>query len=467
MQDLFMSRLRERYVKFDPDGLHREVGRHIGLSHGQAGEIVKIGEGGFNRVLLLIIEAVTLRFLYSKGVPVPQLYGYSSSNTGTEYIIIEKAAGVGLEPRWLIWASANDINSPPIVLKSRRHSSTFRPNQLEAFTSINHIPPDPQVPLQDEASTDSKMFWKRASLDISRGPWADPCSYLMSIAQKEIEWVRQYGKPLKLDFPHNGSTPGEVSPEEYIHLLEKFLLLAPYLLPRDSDNPLNQLTLRHPDLNPNNTFVSPASGGISCIIEWQHTTVEPRLLVAGHPRAFENPDIEQSPDLKEPSHHSDYNTLPAQAKVEADELYRRRHLYYYRISNGHLNKPHLQALRDPISLPRQHLVDRWGALVRMIEYWPHLPDTRGIKCPVEFTDAELEGFAKQEQMWFYLSKLVNYWRDEIGINEDGWVSNDRYEDAVRKESQLKDSLVEAAEGGEEDIHLLNEGWMFRDREEID
>lgn len=103
----------------------------------------------------------------------------------------------------------------------------------------------------------------------------------------------------------------------------------------------------------------------------------------------------------------------------------------------------------------------------MVEYWPHLPDTRGIACPVQFTDAELDGFAEQEQMWFDLNKLVNYWRDEIGVNEDGWVSNDQYEDAVRKTAQLKDSLVEAAEGDEEDIRLLNEGWMFRDREEID
>lgn len=233
-------------------------------------------------------------------------------------------------------------------------------------------------------------------------------------------------------------------------------------------------------MNPNNIFVSPDSGAISCIVDWQHTTVEPCLLVAGHPRAFENPDIEQPPDLKEPSLPSDYKSLPAKAKAEADELYRRRLLfYYYRIFNGHLNKPHLQALRDPLLLPRQHLVDRagreWngnlitlkGALVRMVGYWPHLPETRGIECPVKFTDAELDGFVEQEQMWFDLNKLVNYWRDEIGINEDGWVSNDRYEEAVRKTAQLKDSLVEAAEGDEEDIRLLNEGWMFRDREEID
>lgn len=117
------------------------------------------------------------------------------------------------------------------------------------------------------------------------------------------------------------------------------------------------------------------------MIDWQHATVELCLLVAGYPRAFENPDPEQSLYLKDPSLPLEYKTLLAQEKAETDELYRRRLLfYYYRIFNGHLNKPHLEALRDPILLPRQHLVDRagrqWngnlmtlkGALARMVKY---------------------------------------------------------------------------------------------------
>ncbi|RHZ59237.1 hypothetical protein CDV55_106708 [Aspergillus turcosus] len=233
-------------------------------------------------------------------------------------------------------------------------------------------------------------------------------------------------------------------------------------------------------LNPNNIFISPDTGAISCIIDWQHATVEPRLLIAGYPRAFENPDPEQSPDLKEPSLPLEYKTLSAQEKAEADELYRRRLLfYYYRIFNGHLNKPHLEALRDPILLPRQHLVDRagrqWngnlmtlkGALVRMVEYWLHLPDTKGLLCPVQFTGAELDGFHEQEQLWFDLNKAVNHWRDQIGgVNEDGWISNEQYDDAIQKVAELKACLVASAEGDEEDICLLEKGWLFRDREEI-
>ena len=52
-----------------------------------------------------------------------------------------------------------------------------------------------------------------------------------------------------------------------------------------------------------------------------------------------------------------------------------------------------------------------GALVRMVNYWPHLPDTKGKSCPVQFVDTELDGFPEQEQLWFDLNKIVNHWRE--------------------------------------------------------
>ncbi|RFU30175.1 hypothetical protein B7463_g6170, partial [Scytalidium lignicola] len=90
-----------------------------------------------------------------------------------------------------------------------------------------------------------------------------------------------------------------------------------------------------------------------------------------------------------------------------------------------------------------------------------------ISCPVKFTDAELDGFQEQKQLRFELNSVVNHWRDEIGgISEDGWMSDERYDDVVRKVAELKASLLATAEGDEEDIRLLEKGWLFRDREEI-
>lgn len=55
-----------------------------------------------------------------------------------------------------------------------------------------------------------------------------------------------------------------------------------------------------------------------------------------------------------------------------------------------------------------------GALVRMVEYWPHLPDTKGVACPVQFTEAEMDGFFEQEQLWFDLNKAVKLWQEQVG-----------------------------------------------------
>ncbi|CAG8935063.1 unnamed protein product [Penicillium salamii] len=531
-------RLRERYVKFDYDGLLREAEKHIGLGHGHPIQMVKIAEGGFNRVFLLTMddgfeviikipyhiagpkhyatasEAATMKYLHSKGIPVPRLYGFSSSTknpAGVEYIIMEKAPGAGLETRWLSMSKREQHRLASSLVEIEKKIFDLPLRSIGSIYFKEDVPVELQTALytantekcQDAETfcigpTADYMFWygRRAGMDLYRGPCKcasvhheiqlltiagnDPKDYLLSVAQKEIEWTRRYGKPLDLDFPHNGVFPGTKSPDDYLGLLEKYVALVPYLLPSATDSPLNRPTLRHPDLNPNNIFVSPESGAISCIIDWQHTTVEPRLLVAGHPRTFETPDAEETPQLKEPTLPEDYDTLPADEKFEADELHRRRLIsHYYRIFNGHLNKEHLEALRDPLLLPRQHLVDRagrqWsgnlmtlkGALIRMIDYWPQLPDTKGISCPICFTDTELDEFSEQEKLWFDLNKVVNHWREQIGVlSEDGWLGNELFEEAVRKTTELEDSLIASAEGDMEDIDLLKKGWPFKDREEI-
>ncbi|KOC13488.1 hypothetical protein AFLA70_11g005480 [Aspergillus flavus AF70] len=106
-----------------------------------------------------------------------------------------------------------------------------------------------------------------------------------------------------------------------------------------------------------------------------------------------------------------------------------------------------------------------GALIRMTEYWPNLPDTKGVNCPVQFTNAELEEFFEKEEQLFQLNAVVNLWREQIGgASEDGWISNENYESARQKVVELMESLIAIAEGDQEDIALLEKGWPFRDQE---
>lgn len=120
-------RLHERYVEFDHIALLRETEKFVGRDHGRATHIAKLAEGGFNHVFLIKMDdglevvakipyrftgpkyyatasdAATLCFLHSKSIPMPRLYGYSPSEdnpVGVEYILMEKAKGVGLQNKW-------------------------------------------------------------------------------------------------------------------------------------------------------------------------------------------------------------------------------------------------------------------------------------------------------------------------------------------------------------------------------
>ncbi|PWY64178.1 hypothetical protein BO83DRAFT_402664 [Aspergillus eucalypticola CBS 122712] len=343
-------------------------------------------------------EAATLCFLYAKGIPVPQLYGYSPSedNTvGVEYILMEKAMGIFFN---IPFGSIGSLYFKKDIQQD--HQATL------CAPDVPHNE-DPEVCCIGPTAICMFSYGRRASLDIDRGPWNDHKEYLA----------------FELDFPYNGVFPGLKYPADYLPLLDKYLALVPFLLPEDTNSRLNKPTHRHPDMNPNNIFTSPESGAVSCIIDWQHTFIETRLLAAGYP-------------------------------PEADELYRRRLLsYHYRIFNGHYNKPHLEALRDPILLPRQHLVDRagrqWsgnlvtskGALVRV-----------GKHCPLKFSAEEVNDFHDEEQTWLNLNKVVSQWYDQVGgVSEEGWVSNECYDETVQRVAELKSAL-------------LAKGWLFRDRD---
>lgn len=85
-----------------------------------------------------------------------------------------------------------------------------------------------------------------------------------------------------------------------------------------------------------------------------------------------------------------------------------------------------------------------------------------VACPVQFIDAEMDGF-EQEQLWFDLNKAVEFWQEQVGVSEDGWVSNEGYEETVQRVAELKASRIAIAEDDKEDIRLLE---VPRDREEI-
>lgn len=146
------SQLRRRHVEFNVAALKQAVIKHTGRN--KIIDLVKIGEGGFNRAFLLTLEdgfqavakipynlsmpkkyatsseVATLSFLRSKGLPVPKVYGWSSTNEnsiGTEYIIMEYASGIGLDAKWfdMTKAQQRDLTVEIVGMEKRMMSIPF------------------------------------------------------------------------------------------------------------------------------------------------------------------------------------------------------------------------------------------------------------------------------------------------------------------------------------------------------
>lgn len=203
-------RLRERYVKFNPAALFKEVENVLGAEHGAPKGITKLAEGGFNRVLLLTMqdgfeiivkipyplagpkyyatasEAATLQYLFSLGIPVPRVFGYSPSDSnelGVEYIIMEKAPGVGLQSRWLemskrerhnLASSFVEIEKKLFDLPLRAHGSIYFKEDIPSQQQgdLYHLGAGKDTDVFCIGPSADYTFWhgRRAGLALHRGP---------------------------------------------------------------------------------------------------------------------------------------------------------------------------------------------------------------------------------------------------------------------------------------------------------
>ncbi|KFY97854.1 hypothetical protein V500_01898 [Pseudogymnoascus sp. VKM F-4518 (FW-2643)] len=445
-------RLAERYVEFNIEALKKiaaeSVGRVFLLTMDDEYEVIaKIPYHlTVPKQFTTESEVATLDFLQLKGIPVPRVYAWSSESdnaVGTEYIIMEKAPGQPLEDRWFTLSPKERVRLVTSHVELERKLFSLPINAFGSLYYKENLPPhlqaDIYAPDTPDESGDAKrfcvgptadyMFWrgKRAGLELDRGPWRDPHAYLRAVGTKELESTRRF------------------------------------------------------DLNPTNIFVSD-SCEVSCIIDWQHTTVLPLLLAAGNPPLFENPDSTPPKDYAAPTLPENYASLNPDEKEYADELHRRRMLFYlYMIFNGKDNKDHLAALCTPLLAQRQHLIDRagmpWtgntvtlkGALMRVVDGWGLLAlEGHGeVECPIGFSDEDAAAFYELEKNWFNANILVEHWRSVLdGMSEDGWVRSEVFEGAVEKNRALKKEWYDMSED-DEDRALVEGFWPFDDREEVE
>ena len=299
---------------------------------------------------------------------------------------------------------------------------------------------------------------------------------LVAGAVKELAWLKTHARPrLPYIIPHRELYDYQkVSPAEHVASVEKYLQIAPHLVPSNEDYLLRP-TLRHSDFQPRNIFVAD-DFTITGVIDWQHCSVLPLILQAGVPEYFQNFGDNESLRLKKPSLPESFDNMSDADQAQALEQYRKRQLhYYYFVATYKYNKSHFDALCLDSTMPKQKLqqyastpwegdnITLKAELIRAVKNWPALTASKDGNipaCPIQFSDEEAEQCLRLEAEQNHIDLQMEKIRDRIGISTDGWTSNERYEDALEENEHVK---AEALDGEDEATrNEILENWPFDD-----
>ncbi|KAF9786065.1 protein kinase subdomain-containing protein PKL/CAK/Fmp29 [Thelephora terrestris] len=511
-------RLAERRREFDVDELCRLAAQSVGRSSQDIDTFVKLAEGGFNRSFLITMrggfemvaripypvtvpkfyalasEVATMRFLRSSGLPVPEVYDYSPSPDNaakTEYIFMEFIRGTNLTDVWMELEEPDlaSVLRQMVQLESRMMSITFPAGGSLYYTKdLEKVAGRTGIPLNDErfcVGPDARLhmwYGRRSQLDVDRGPYENAEAALVAAARKEMAYLEKFGRPL-LPFQRERRESYEYkeqSPSDHIKNLERYLLIASSLVPKDPA--LHHFRIRHPDLQPSNVIVLRSSDTnqlkIVGLLDWQHASILPPFLFAGIPGRLQNYDDPISQALTPPSLPANFDELDESEKSLAMGLYHRRLVHFHYVKNTEeYNKLHYDALSDLVSMFICRLFDRAGSpwegethalkttLIEATELWGRLTGG-GVPCPVAFEPEDLRETKELSARLQVADENFEGCRGMVGFEGETWVCNEDHEMAKDLAELLKLRVLTLIPKGEiRDKSAAN--WFLDDMDEED
>ncbi|KAI6001341.1 protein kinase subdomain-containing protein PKL/CAK/Fmp29 [Pisolithus albus] len=517
-------RRAERRRVFNIDGLCRLAAESVQRSPDDIESLRKLAEGGYNRIFLITMrdgfrmvaripylattpkylavasEAATLAFLRSRGLPTPEVYGYSptpDNAAGTEYIFMQFIEGTSLTDVWSdlgegdivsILRQLVELESKMVLIAFPAGGSLYFTEDLANAAGSVPGPTTPGVALKDKrfcvGPETSVPLWygRRSQLDVDRGPYANAEAALVRGAEKELAYLRRFGRPL-LPFQRGRREAyqyQEQQPLDHIENLDRYLRIAPSLVARDRTR--DHFCIRHPDLQPSNIIVSRSpdsnSYAIVGLVDWQHASILPLSLHAAIPQWLQNYDDADWQPIIPPSLPEKLDDLDEMQQRQQMELYRRRFLHYYYVEHtAKYNILHYAALADTLSLLRRRLFHHsralWEgetlelkvALIQATKKWETL--TGGsVPCAIAFDDPDdvrktMELDAAQRKADWILEVL----RDKIGVGpDDDWVPAEYYEETIARSKKIKELGLAGIEDEEERARVAAH-WPFDDMDE--
>ncbi|KAI4960759.1 hypothetical protein J4E86_002384 [Alternaria arbusti] len=509
-------RTAERRLVFNVSELKEVAAKALNRPASDVHAIKKIAEGGFNRILEVMMndgssvlarlpypstlprrlavasEVATLDFLRTNGIPVPRVLDYSTGENavGVEYMLMERLPGKPLSDIWFNLAEEerchilHKIVSMEIKLFANRLpacGSIYYPRDLPTNTPRVDIPGSDGSLCMGPYASQKWWYGERGILNVDRGPHANPELVLRSHAEKELAWIRKYGRTRHPFYREYAESFGykKQDPQDHVHSLGDYIRLIPHLVPKDAT--VHSPTLRHPDLSPNNILVSDDLQTTG-FIDWQHSEVLPAFLAADIPAAFANYADEESRSFTEPKLPENLPSMAQDERAEAEELYRRRHIHFWYLGLTQvLNEPHWQACtHDGTFMTRQIFHDAgapWQGdnahlqigIADVVEEWPVFASAAANgtvpPCPIIISEQEMQRRADMRKSLHEGNMFREELCEKMGVSHSGYTSHEDFDFAKEKASKAKECIVDNLKDDPEELERALLTWPFDDYDE--
>lgn len=290
------------------------------------------------------------------------------------------------------------------------------------------------------------------------------------MATNEMRFIKTHARP-RMNY-HRSSTEPEL-PEEVLNLLDRYLQLAPAMVPPLGTDDTHSPTLWHPDLHLDNVFVDPESKQITRIIDWQSAAVMPFFYQCGVSRMFQHPGtVADGWALSELPENYDSLDQSEKAKIDSDRKSETCHKYYEAETKSK-NPRHWAALQldnaDVRTEPSRLVVNVWEdrdvfflrrALLSIVEQWQDLCPESDI-CPVSFNEQELALHAAEEESMSNVGEILRLFRENWGLPPNGMVDPTEFDQIRTAVAELRNSFIGGADD-EAERELFAKLWPYQD-----
>lgn len=307
------------------------------------------------------------------------------------------------------------------------------------------------------------------SLTIFLNIGKDPSDYTRALGRNEIAYTKSHAIP-RMNYYRSLKT--QEHPDDGLALLTKYMKVAPYLIPRSTNEAVSNNVLMHPDLHLDNIFVDPETLQITRIVDWQSACVAPLFYHADVPRMCTH----HGP-LKEgwavPERPEDFDNLSTEEQRKIDDDLESQIFHKYYEAQVYNRSPHywsvlqnsrIPIIRKPVWLvtgvwEHRNLFFLRQSLMSLFAHWEELfPD---VPCPISFTNEDVELHYKEEENINGVGGLLTLFRDQAVLPVHGMVEPKDYDTALKNSRKFKDIFIGLAKDDEEK-ELFTKLWPYQE-----